>query len=49
MNVALNEIKKNVQGINSGSDEAENQINNLGHKEGKKHSIRRAGRKNFNK
>ena len=35
MKVALREIKKNLQGTNSGGDEAENQINNLEHKEGK--------------
>ena len=35
MKVALSEIKKNQQGTNSGVDEAENQINNLEHKEGK--------------
>ena len=29
------EIKKNLQGINSGMEEAENQINNLAHKEEK--------------
>ena len=33
MKVTLSEIKKNLQGINSGGDEAENQINNLEHKE----------------
>ena len=36
MKVTLSEIKKNLQGNNSGSDEAENQINNLEHKEEKK-------------
>ena len=35
MKVTLNEIKKNLQGINSGGDEAENQINDLEHKEEK--------------
>ena len=34
MKVALSEIKKNLQGTNSGKDEAENQINDLEHKEG---------------
>ena len=29
------EIKKNLQGINSGVDEAKNPINDLGHKEDK--------------
>ena len=33
MKVTLSELKKNLQGINSGGDEAENQINNLEHKE----------------
>ena len=32
--VALSEIKKNLQGTNSGEDEAKNQINGLEHKEG---------------
>ena len=35
MKVTLSEIKKNLQGTNSGVDEAENQINNSKHKEGK--------------
>ena len=34
MKVALVEIKKNLQGTNSGEDEAKNQINGLEHKEG---------------
>ena len=34
MKVALNEIKKNLQGTNSGEDKAENQINDLEHKGG---------------
>ena len=33
--VTLSEIKKNLQGTNSGEDEAENQTNDLEHKEGK--------------
>ena len=33
MNVASSEMKKNLQGTNSGGDEAENQINDLEHKE----------------
>ena len=33
--VTLSEIKKNLQGTNSGEDEAENHINGLEHKEGK--------------
>ena len=32
MKVTLSEIKKNLQGINSGVDKAENQINDLEHK-----------------
>ena len=35
MKFTLSEIKKNLQGTNSGGNEAENQINNLEHKEGK--------------
>ena len=35
MKVAFSEIKKNLQGTNSGGDEAENRINNLEHKEEK--------------
>ena len=35
MMVALSEIKKNLHGINSGEDEAQSQINDLEHKEGK--------------
>ena len=35
MKAALGEIKKNRQGTNSGGDEAENQINDLEHKEPK--------------
>ena len=35
MKVTLSEIKKNLQGINSGVDESENQINDLEHKEAK--------------
>ena len=45
MKAALSEIKKNAQGTSSGGDEAEIQINNLEHKEGKKHSIRTPRRK----
>ena len=44
MKVKLSKIKKNLQGTNSGKDEAKNQINNLKHKEGK-NSIRTAERK----
>ena len=35
MKVTLSEIKKNLQVTNSGGDEAENQINDLEHKEEK--------------
>ena len=35
MKVTLSEIKTNLQGPNSGVDEAENQINDLEHKEAK--------------
>ena len=35
MKVTLSEIKNNQQGTNSGGDEAENQINDLEHKEEK--------------
>ena len=31
----LSEIKKNLQGTNSGGNEAKNQLNDLEHKEGK--------------
>ena len=37
MNVILNKIKKNLQGPNSGGDEARTQINDLEHKEENKH------------
>ena len=36
MKIILSEIKKNLQGIISGVDEAKNQINYLEHKEAKK-------------
>ena len=35
MKVALSEIKKKLQGTNSGGDEVKNQINDLEHKEEK--------------
>ena len=35
MKVTLSEIKKNLQGTNSGVDEAEKHISDLEHKEGK--------------
>ena len=50
MKETLIKIKNNLQGINSRIDEAENQINDLEHKEEKKHSIRTArGRKELKK
>ena len=42
----LIEIKNNLQGNNSRVDEAENQINNLEHKEAKKQPIRKRKKKN---
>ena len=44
MKVTLSEMK-NFQGINNAVDEAENQINDLEHKEERKHSIRAARRR----
>ena len=38
MKVILSEIKKNLQRVNSGVDEAENQSNDLEHEEAKKQS-----------
>ena len=50
MKVAFSEIKKHLQGTNSGEDETKIRINNLEHKEEKLHSIRTARRKkNFKK
>ena len=46
MKVSLSEIKKNPWGTNSGGDKAKIQINNMEHKEEKKHSIRTVRRKN---
>ena len=45
MKVTVSEIKTNLQGTNSGEDEADDKINDLEHKEEKKHSIRIARRK----
>ena len=45
MKVALSEIKKTPQGPNNAGDEAEIHINNLEHKEEKRHSVRTARRK----
>ena len=50
MKVTLSEIKKNLQGTNSGGDEAKNQINDLEYKEEKNsYSIRTARRKKNSK
>ena len=46
MKVTLSEIKKNLQGINEGGEEARIQISDLEHKGRNKHSIRTARRKN---
>ena len=46
MKFTLSEIKKNVQGFISAVDEAENQVNDLEHKEERKHSFRTARGKN---
>ena len=46
MNITVSEIKASLQGTNSGGDEAKIQINNMEHKEEKKHSIRTVRRKN---
>ena len=45
MKDTLIEIKNNLQGNNNRADEAENQINNLEHKDTKKQPIRTAKRK----
>ena len=45
MKDTLIEIKNNLQGNNSRVDEAENEINDLGHKEAKKKSITTTKRK----
>ena len=47
--VTLRGIKKNLQGTNSGVDEADNEINDLEHKEEEKHSIRTTRRKKESK
>ena len=39
MKVTLSEIKKNLQGINSGEDKAENKMNDLEHKEAKNNQL----------
>ena len=49
MKITLSEIRKNLQGTNNEVDEAENQINDLEHKEEKKNSIRTARRKKESK
>ena len=45
MKITLNEIKKNLHGSHSEGKETRTQINDLEHKEEKKHSIRTARRK----
>ena len=45
MKIRVSEIKKNLHGTNSGGNEANNQINDLEHKEEKKHSIGAARKK----
>ena len=45
MKDSLIEIKNNLQGNDSRVDEAENQINDLGHKETKKQAIRKQAEK----
>ena len=45
MKFTLSEIQKNLQGINSGVDKDDNQINDLEHKKEKKCSVRTARRK----
>ena len=45
MKVTLSETKKNLQGTNSGGDEAKNQINDLEHKEEKKFNQNRRSKK----
>ena len=49
MKVTLHEIKKNLQGISSGGDEAENQINGLEHKAAKKNQSEQQEKKNKTK
>ena len=49
MKVTLSEIKKNLQGTNSGGDEAENQVNNLEHKEEKSYRSEQQERKRIQK
>ena len=46
MTLTLNKIKKNLQGINSGMEEAENQINDLAHKEEKEIQSKQQEEKN---
>ena len=49
MKDTLIEIKNNLQGTNSEGDDAENQINDLEHKEAKKQPIRTRRRKRIQK
>ena len=46
MKVTLSEIKKNLQGTNSGMDEAKNQINDLEHTETKNNQADQQKKKN---
>ena len=49
MKDTLIEIKKNLQGNKSKVDEAENQINDLEHKEAKKQPIRKTRKRRIKK
>ena len=49
MKVTLSEIKTNLQGPNSGVDEAENQINDLENKEAKNYQSEQQGEKKIQK
>ena len=45
MKGTLIEIKKDLQGINSGMDEAKNQVNDLEHKEAKNNQLEQEEKK----
>ena len=49
MKPALSEIKKNLQGTNSGGEKAENQINDLEHKEAKNKQLEQQEKKEYKK
>ena len=49
MKVTLSEIKKNLQGTNSGVDEAEDQINNSEHRKKKNIQLEEQEEKRINK